>query len=585
MTIQTRAALLVTAALIRDAVIVNENTAARVGGYCYDLLDSMLLQSEMRAPTAKCVATTNVNPLSGLTTSADGITASADGVDVILLTGQSTASQNGPWVVAAGSWSRPSWFPVGGNAGGVVVTVQQGTIHAESQWQCTADDPSAVIGTNNLAWRRQGVGYYSATLAIIGDLNYCTGQRFRVIAGAGSDFIWTIGASDRMQLLNSSELLIYRGGDPTTYNDLKTTATGFELSSVVAGGTANVYLSGTGTTAALGNSTVSATSSVIATAAGTVNLDVGANHALAITASAQTFRIGANTVASLAAATATWGNATNVTTADLAASTTLHGYVGANAAWTAGAAFHTWKLGAVAALNIIDTELKHYGSDVTNYTRLTTGAASSTFARITAAGTANAFLMSTATEVHLGDSINTQTVDFLAAAAADTFQWFKGGALQADLDDGGFTVYDSAAATQWTLVAHDGITCSKDLTAAAFFKMQDATGTDVGQHIGIEGSSTANPNTYACGNVYLWAKGQQTAFNGSILLQVGDTPYTAIECILSSTTGNTTKIGLNGATPVAKGDITGARDDGTALASLLTYLASRGDLLDNTTAT
>lgn len=47
---------------------------------------------------------------------------------------------------------------------------------------------------------------------------------------------------------------------------------------------------------------------------------------------------------------------------------------------------------------------------------------------------------------------------------------------------------------------------------------------------------------------------------------------------------NTTGIGFNAATPVAKGTITGSRGANAALASLLTYLASRGDITDSTTA-
>lgn len=43
-------------------------------------------------------------------------------------------------------------------------------------------------------------------------------------------------------------------------------------------------------------------------------------------------------------------------------------------------------------------------------------------------------------------------------------------------------------------------------------------------------------------------------------------------------------IGLNGATPVAKGNITGAKGGNAALASLLSYLASRGDITDSTGA-
>lgn len=42
-------------------------------------------------------------------------------------------------------------------------------------------------------------------------------------------------------------------------------------------------------------------------------------------------------------------------------------------------------------------------------------------------------------------------------------------------------------------------------------------------------------------------------------------------------------IGFNGSTPVAKGTITGSRSSGAALASLLTYLASRGDITDSST--
>lgn len=44
-------------------------------------------------------------------------------------------------------------------------------------------------------------------------------------------------------------------------------------------------------------------------------------------------------------------------------------------------------------------------------------------------------------------------------------------------------------------------------------------------------------------------------------------------------------VGFYGATPVAKATVTGARDDGTALLSLLTALADLGLIVDSTTAT
>lgn len=45
------------------------------------------------------------------------------------------------------------------------------------------------------------------------------------------------------------------------------------------------------------------------------------------------------------------------------------------------------------------------------------------------------------------------------------------------------------------------------------------------------------------------------------------------------------KIGFYGAAPVAKATVTGARDDGTALQSLLVALAAAGLIVDNSTAT
>jgi len=46
-----------------------------------------------------------------------------------------------------------------------------------------------------------------------------------------------------------------------------------------------------------------------------------------------------------------------------------------------------------------------------------------------------------------------------------------------------------------------------------------------------------------------------------------------------------TGFAFNASAPVAKGTITGARDEPEgALANLLAYLASRGDIINNTTA-
>jgi hypothetical protein len=55
---------------------------------------------------------------------------------------------------------------------------------------------------------------------------------------------------------------------------------------------------------------------------------------------------------------------------------------------------------------------------------------------------------------------------------------------------------------------------------------------------------------------------------------------TSVDVFKFSTAG----VGFNGTDPVAKGTITGSRGGNAALAALLTYLASRGDITDSSTA-
>jgi len=59
--------------------------------------------------TVNGVYSSNVSSRSGLSLSGDGVAYSSDGM-VVLLVGQTTHSQNGPWVVHSGSWTRPTWY-------------------------------------------------------------------------------------------------------------------------------------------------------------------------------------------------------------------------------------------------------------------------------------------------------------------------------------------------------------------------------------------------------------------------------------------------------------------------------------------
>jgi hypothetical protein len=95
----------------------------------------------------QCVATTNLT-LSGLQT-IDGYTLLAG--DRILLTGQTTASQNGPWYAASGAWSRTIEFPSGGSIGSRLVYVVGGTLNANTLWAMT-NLTDVTIDTTAITW-------------------------------------------------------------------------------------------------------------------------------------------------------------------------------------------------------------------------------------------------------------------------------------------------------------------------------------------------------------------------------------------------------------------------------------------------
>ena len=102
--------------------------------------------------TAYVAATTNVTSLSGSQT--------IDGWSVntgkrVLLTAQSTQSQNGLWIVESGAWTRPIDFPVGGPASGAFVYVVGGNTNYRTSWICDVQSGSDVIGTNNLLFMIQ----------------------------------------------------------------------------------------------------------------------------------------------------------------------------------------------------------------------------------------------------------------------------------------------------------------------------------------------------------------------------------------------------------------------------------------------
>lgn len=97
-------------------------------------------------PSVRVVATSNLT-LSGLQT-IDGITLTAG--DRVLVTAQTTASQNGVYLAAAGAWARATDADQTGEiTPGSFWFVEEGTTYGKTQWRCN-NTGSITLGTTSI---------------------------------------------------------------------------------------------------------------------------------------------------------------------------------------------------------------------------------------------------------------------------------------------------------------------------------------------------------------------------------------------------------------------------------------------------
>lgn len=116
-----------------------------------------------------CRTTANIT-LSGEQT-LDGQTTSTSRV---LVMNQSTASQNGLYVSAAGAWARATDADTAAEITQATVFVQQGTVWGDTQWTCTTD--AITLGSTSLVFAQvSGAGTYSAGTGLT-----LTGNQFAI---------------------------------------------------------------------------------------------------------------------------------------------------------------------------------------------------------------------------------------------------------------------------------------------------------------------------------------------------------------------------------------------------------------------
>lgn len=89
----------------------------------------------------------------------DGVALVRD--QLVLLVGQSNATENGPWVVKDGAWTRPSWFDEDGKViTGSTLYVSEGSTYQKQFWTLTTTPSNGRIrlGFDNLTWDRRILG-------------------------------------------------------------------------------------------------------------------------------------------------------------------------------------------------------------------------------------------------------------------------------------------------------------------------------------------------------------------------------------------------------------------------------------------
>ena len=135
-----------TAVKDEDTFASNSNTHLATQQSIKAYVDSVA--QGLNVKTACAVATTANVTLSG-EQSIDGVTTSTSR---ILVKDQSTASQNGIYVTAAGAWARATDFDAPSEVASSFVFISGGTAGADTGWVCTNEPESVAVGTDGITF-------------------------------------------------------------------------------------------------------------------------------------------------------------------------------------------------------------------------------------------------------------------------------------------------------------------------------------------------------------------------------------------------------------------------------------------------
>lgn len=153
-------------ATFTGAVILAADPVTALGAATKQYVDNFI--TGIVITEAAVVSTTNLT-LSGEQT-IDGFTTSAS---IILVTGQSTATQNGIYITAAGAWGRATEYSTGPQIVMASVLIKNGTANAGTQWYNT--NSSITIGSTNITFVKSSGSAYTGSGGIT-----LTGSNFTI---------------------------------------------------------------------------------------------------------------------------------------------------------------------------------------------------------------------------------------------------------------------------------------------------------------------------------------------------------------------------------------------------------------------
>jgi phage-related tail fiber protein len=139
-------------------------------------VDNSIAGLSWKAP-ARAASTANIAALTG-TMTLDGVALNAG--DRVLVKNQTTQTQNGIYVVAAGAWARSADAATSAQLVQASIYIEDGTTQADSAWTQTTNPPITVGTTNLIFVQFSGAGTYTA-----GNGLTLTGNVFAVGAGTG----------------------------------------------------------------------------------------------------------------------------------------------------------------------------------------------------------------------------------------------------------------------------------------------------------------------------------------------------------------------------------------------------------------